>query len=444
MSLSPVTSAFLAAAIALAGCAAVPSRTLEPHPTTAGALRIPGQALDALPVAQDAAVDVSVSTTRPPRTCRISSTPIDRPDAAPRDAGPVCTPGTQRCLSTGVATCGPDGQWGPSWPCVTGSCFAGACSGQTTLAPSCADTGPGLSDCPLGQGSCCLSLEVPGGTFYRDYDGISLDWDSTAYPATVSGFRLDAYEVTVARFRQFVASGASPSAGMGKHRHINGGLGLAVQPGAEPSDAGSTYEPGWNAATWNPMLATTPAGWTANLGMSYGGTTWTETVVSADGERLPISGISWIEAYAFCIWDGGFLPSETEWNYTAAGGSDQREYPWSPAFPPGSPDVGCIWENFQGCADGGATAVDAVGSILMGNGKWGHADLAGNLQEWTLDGDKSYWTPCVDCVRPVGYLADLRGGSFLGSFQVTQASSAIDALTIGRQQTYGFRCARTP
>ncbi len=287
-----------------------------------------------------------------------------------------------------------------------------------------------------------MSLEVPGGTFYRNYDGISLDWDSTAYPATVSSFRLDAYEVTVGRFRQFVTEGTSPLQGMGKHTHLNSGQGLTMQP-VSPSDAGVVaFEPGWDTSS-TPLLATTPAGWTTNLGMSYGGTTWTETVVSAEGERLPISGITWFEAYAFCIWDGGFLPSETEWNYAAAGGSDQREYPWSPPFPPGSPDVICPWDNFQGCADGG-TALDAVGSLLMGNGKWGHADLAGNLQEWTLDGDKSYWTPCVDCSRPVGFGSDLRGGDFFGSFQVTQASGASHDVAVGRQQTYGFRCARTP
>jgi formylglycine-generating enzyme required for sulfatase activity len=49
------------------------------------------------------------------------------------------------------------------------------------------------------------------------------------------------------------------------------------------------------------------------------------------------------EAYAFCIWDGGFLPSEAEWECAAAGGPDQREYPW------GSTDPGTA--NLYDCAD---------------------------------------------------------------------------------------------
>jgi formylglycine-generating enzyme required for sulfatase activity len=44
-------------------------------------------------------------------------------------------------------------------------------------------------------------------------------------------------------------------------------------------------------------------------------------------ERLPIICVNWCEAYAFCIWDGGFLQSETEWKYAASGGSKQRECP---------------------------------------------------------------------------------------------------------------------
>ena len=48
--------------------------------------------------------------------------------------------------------------------------------------------------------------------------------------------------------------------------------------------------------------------------------TWTD--VPGDNEARPINCITWWEALAFCIWDGGFLPSAAEWNYAAAGGSD--------------------------------------------------------------------------------------------------------------------------
>jgi len=93
--------------------------------------------------------------------------------------------------------------------------------------PSCRAGGPGLSDCGPHKESCCVSLDVPGGTFYRSYDGVT--YTDKSYPATVSPFRLDKYEVTVGRFRQFVSAvvaGWRPRPGSGKHIHLNGGRGL--------------------------------------------------------------------------------------------------------------------------------------------------------------------------------------------------------------------------
>jgi hypothetical protein len=67
---------------------------------------------------------------------------------------------------------------------------------------------------PSGNDDCCTSLLVPGGTFYRSYDGV--DFTDKSYPATVADFYLDKYEITVGRFRAFVNAGmgtqASPPA----------------------------------------------------------------------------------------------------------------------------------------------------------------------------------------------------------------------------------------
>src|ERR1043165_188848 len=56
--------------------------------------------------------------------------------------------------------------------------------------------------------SCCESLEVPGGTFFRGYDTApDLRNSDATHPATVSTFRLARHEVKVGRFRQFVNAG---------------------------------------------------------------------------------------------------------------------------------------------------------------------------------------------------------------------------------------------
>jgi len=86
---------------------------------------------------------------------------------------------------------------------VSGSSDASAVSTMPPM-PNCAPGGPGLTDCGESHESCCTSLPVPGGTFYRTYKNTGHGPTGKADPATVSSFRLDKYLVTVGRFRQFV------------------------------------------------------------------------------------------------------------------------------------------------------------------------------------------------------------------------------------------------
>jgi sulfatase modifying factor 1 len=91
-----------------------------------------------------------------------------------------------------------------------------------------------MTNCGATSESCCTSLEVTGGTYYRTYSNHGSGLSGEADPASVSGFRLDKYEVTVGRFRQFVDvwnGGWRPSAGSGKHTHLIGGNGLTSTGG---------------------------------------------------------------------------------------------------------------------------------------------------------------------------------------------------------------------
>ncbi len=292
---------------------------------------------------------------------------------------------------------------------------------------SCAGGGSGKSDCGSGpeeNANCCATLPVTGGTFFRSYDGVSFT-DMSA-PATVSNFSLDTYDITVGRFRAFTQSGWLPSAGDGKHSYLpGGGLNNGTEPGWDPS--------------WTASIPTTPEAWNTALACpGYSGPTWTSTPGANEG--LPITCATWIEVYAFCIWDGGFLPTEAEWDYAAAGGSDQRVYPFS--SPPSSSAIDCTDADYSGCV----TSAARVGATSAGLGKYGQADLAGNVWERTLDVSGTYVTPSVDAAPLDGTDHSIRGGSYASSpgAGTMTASFRNSEPATSRDPIVGARCARAP
>jgi sulfatase modifying factor 1 len=356
---------------------------------------------------------------------------------------------------------------------LAGQSLAGpeADAGLSTSFSSCAPGGRGVSDCGENHESCCTSLEVAGGTYDRSFSVTSAGtFGGGTDPATVSSLRLDKYEVTVGRFRQFVkawngGNGWTPSAGSGKHTHLNGGRGLA-----DSAMAGG-YEPGWVPSD-SASIAPTSANLACDPDPPYANATWTPSATPSDD--LPINCVTWQEAYAFCIWDGGFLPSEAEWEYAATGGSLQRAFPWG-AKPPTCPYAvfGCCYPNQielgsddggPGCA-GGVTNVAPVGTPLAGAGRWGQLDLGGNVWEWNLDrpnvalescGFSCYVNPCADCAYlpetvdlsfSEGNTRIIRGGGFdssVGPWNGLPVYQRYSEPPIDRRDDVGFRCARSP
>jgi formylglycine-generating enzyme len=317
-----------------------------------------------------------------------------------------------------------------------GTCAAGTC----VMPPSCEPGGPGMNTCPGGNGteSCCTSHEVVGGTYYRTYANDGTGAKGTKDAATVHGFRLDRYEVTVGRFRQFVTAwnngkGWTPPEGSGKHVHLNDGQGLTN------SGAVGAFESGWSTV-YDSSLAPIAR-------FSGCGTTATWTAAAGSNESRPINCVSWYEAAAFCVWDGGFLPSEAEWGYAAAGGSEQRAYPWGTTAPGASSQYAiynCYCPTGSSSCTGGVTNMAAVGYASQGFGKWGQLDLAGSVWEWTLDWRTDFANPCVDCANTSAATARTFWG---GGFNVDK--SQFPPFRGGDQPerygpSVGFRCARTP
>jgi formylglycine-generating enzyme required for sulfatase activity len=272
----------------------------------------------------------------------------------------------------------------------------------------------------------------------------------------VSPFRLDKYEITVGRSRQYVkylgsAGGAPPVAGSGKHTHLNGGQGLA-----DSGRAGS-FEPGWDAA-WNsriPSGAGAVAQWNTQLKCNKYGT-WTDE--PGNNESLPLTCLNWWESYAFCVWDGGFLPSEAEWRFAAAGGNEHRLYPWgsmNPGYESQYAIYDCCYPDGDCKATGGPECpgfINAapVGFASLGAGRYGQLDLVGSVFEWLVDRYASYVSPCTDCAYFTGTSTNrvLPGGGFRTTLtpylQSSNRSAVSYAETFRGDFAVGARCARSP
>ncbi len=302
-----------------------------------------------------------------------------------------------------------------------------------------------MTNCGNGTESCCTSLLVDAGSYYRTYTNPGDGGRGESNPASVSSFRLDEYLVTVGRFRQFVAAWADgkgwmPSAGSGVHSHLHGGKGL-IDVGAA-ADAGTAYESGW-LASYDPGV--TPTDSYLACGKAA---TWTRT--AGLNENLPINCLDWYEAYAFCIWDGGFLPSEAEWEYAAAGGSEQREYPWG-STAPGNASAYAIYGCYYPPAAGGHCPnafVAPVGTATRGGGRWGQLDMGGEVWELVLDWYMSYVDPCDDgaYLQPLTTVRVARGGCYSNAdVELTPPTRPPTGFApSSRTDVAGVRCARTP
>ncbi len=218
------------------------------------------------------------------------------------------------------------------------------------------------------------------------------------HTVTLSDYWIGRYPVTVGQFRVFVGSG-----GYAQHSY-------------------------WTESGW---------AWCQAVGRIQPDH-WGDAVWAGD-DRLPVVGVSWYEAHAYCEWLSESvgrdyrLPSEAEWE-KAARGTDGRLFPWGDRF-----DAGCC--NTR-AADLGRTV--PVGHYhAVGDSPYGCAEMVGNVSEWT-----------VTRFMPYPYDgSDGRDDPAGGSERVTRGGSwhspVLRARTVSRgmndpfftDKDLGFRCA---
>ena len=164
-----------------------------------------------------------------------------------------------------------------------------------------------------------------------------------------------------------------------------------------------------------------------------------EELDPAKGAQLPVAGVDWNDADAYCRWAGRRLPTEAEWE-KAARGTDGRRFPWGDASP--TPEHANYENTSPDAYDGGLTA---VGRFPAGNSPFGVSDLAGNVSEWVADWYAEGVAP-EDVRNPAGPESGERrvirgGGRFDPGYRLSPVKR-WNAQPGQRSEDLGFRCAR--
>jgi len=143
----------------------------------------------------------------------------------------------------------------------------------------------------------------------------------------------------------------------------------------------------------------------------------------ADRGNHPINCVDWKQATTYCESRDKRLPAEQEWEYAARGGAEERRYP----FPIGS-DAELCWNRGETCP---------VGSYPSSDNRWGVADLAGNVWEWTASRYCKYPLPSTRC----GLGRSIRGGGWNTSdYSRIRGSHRDRGAENEHAPALGFRC----
>jgi formylglycine-generating enzyme required for sulfatase activity len=160
---------------------------------------------------------------------------------------------------------------------------------------------------------------------------------------------------------------------------------------------------------------------------------WPDAITTAD---LPVTGVSWLDAVAYCVWrtangDPVRLPTEAEWERAARGGLEGATYPWGNEIPAWVPDNG------RGPRTGPwpVTVGEPNGFGILG--------IGANIHEWCADWHAADYYAHSPISNPQGPSTGLRrasrGGAWRHAITVSRCAQRSKIDPAFRYTDYGFR-----
>jgi formylglycine-generating enzyme required for sulfatase activity len=156
---------------------------------------------------------------------------------------------------------------------------------------------------------------------------------------------------------------------------------------------------------------------------------WAQGAPPPGRDDHPVVFVSLEDARAYAAWAGKRLPTEEEWQY-AAGGREQRLYPWGHEMRAGV------------CNDGKAGGTTPVKAFPEGRSPFGCHDLCGNIWHWTESERRDDRTRF--CILKGGSWYKARGSGWYADGGPVPCRFAAKFLLLwpglDRCSTIGFRC----
>ena len=329
------------------------------------------------------------------------------------------------------------------------------------LAVACS-TGQGVEEAPPGPQPEGM-VWIPGERFMMGAEGpLALEDESPVHEVSVSGFWLDAHEVTNGEFSRFVEETGyvTTAERVPTPEELAAQLppGTELPPTSELRACSLVFSPPQSGQRVRGFLDW----WSVSEGASWRHPEGPGSDLEGRWEH-PVVHVSHDDAAAYCAWAGGRLPTETEWELAARGGLEGKVYVWGDEKPAKGTWLANTWQGvfpYRDDGNDGHRGTAPVGSYEPNS--YGLYDMSGNVWEWVADWYRpdAYALRADDpelCTDPTGPAAPYdptepyakkrvtRGGSFLcnDSYCIGYRPSARMRTSADTSLGHtGFRCAR--